>query len=98
MQFSINTKEFVRVLSSIQGIIDKAGQNQQSILSYVYLQAIDSQLIVNATNFNLTFVDRLEATVEVEGAYLCESPASSSNHEDIIWFGNKDLFPKQRCV
>ena len=68
MQFSINTKEFVRVLSSIQGIIDKAGQNQQSILSYVYLQAIDSQLIVNATNFNLTFVDRLEATVDVEGA------------------------------
>ena len=68
MQFSINTKEFVRVLSSIQGIIDKAGQNQQSILSYVYLQAIDSQLIINATNFNLTFVDRLEATVDVEGA------------------------------
>lgn len=68
VQFSINTKEFVRVLSSVQGIIDKTGKNQQSILSNVYLQAIDSQLIINATGSNLTFVDRLEATVDVEGA------------------------------
>ena len=64
MQFSINTKELVRVLSNIQGIIDKTGQNQ---LSYVYMQAVDNHLLLNATNFQLTLVDRLEATVEEEG-------------------------------
>jgi DNA polymerase-3 subunit beta len=64
VKFSINTKEFVRVLSSIQGIIDKTGQNQ---LSYVYLQVVDDNLLLNATNYQLTLVDRLEATVEEEG-------------------------------
>ena len=64
MQFSINTKELVRVLTNIQGIIDKTGQNQ---LSYVYMQAVDNHLLINATNFQLTLVDRLEANVEVEG-------------------------------
>lgn len=64
MKFSINTKELVRVLSNIQGIIDKTGQNQ---LSYVFLQAVDSKLILNATNNQLTLVDSIDATVEEEG-------------------------------
>ena len=65
MKFSINTKELVRVLSNIDRIVDKGGT---SILSYVYLHAVDAKLILIATNGKNTLVDKIDATVEVADA------------------------------
>jgi len=64
VKFSVNTKELIRVLSNIQGIIDKSGQNQ---LSNVFLHAIDDKLVLNATNNQLTLLDKIDASIEEEG-------------------------------
>jgi DNA polymerase-3 subunit beta len=65
MELTINKNEMVKALAKVQSVIES--RSSMPILSNVMLSAVDSKLIINATDLESSIEDSLQAKVSKDG-------------------------------